>query len=126
MAMYDCEVFGYVQYNAELSYTELIECEEMLKERLPDVLHEQDAVHLDVVGLDDGLRIQFVLAEYDREHLHTICDAIAPLLPEKTTSRMLAVQKLLEKAHLFLFEDNGWNESAFNITQRIFDSTQHA
>ena len=34
MATFDCEVLGYVQYNPDLSYAELIECEDELKEKL--------------------------------------------------------------------------------------------
>ena len=37
MATFDCEVLGYVQYNPELSYAELIECEDELKEQLTDL-----------------------------------------------------------------------------------------
>ena len=119
MATFDCEVFGYIQYNPELSYAELIECEETLKEGLTEVLHACGADHLDVFGLDDGLRIQFVLEEYGENALHEMCDAVAPVIPSGVTARMFAVQKKLEIAHLYHFEGEIWKESAINIASPI-------
>lgn len=119
MTMYDCEVFGYVEYNQELSYAELIECEDGLKETLTDVLQASGAEHLDFVGLDDGLRFQFVISEYGENVLHELCDAVAPVFPEKTAARLFAVQKNLEVAHLYRFVANGWQESVLDISSGI-------
>ncbi|MCT4628035.1 hypothetical protein [Halodesulfovibrio sp.] len=116
MATFDCEVLGYVQYNPELSYAELIECEEELKLQLADVLHVQGANHVDFIGLDDGLRIQFVLADYDENLLHSICDAVIPFFPVQTIARLYAIQKDLESSTLFQFEKGAWKEAGIDIS----------
>ncbi|OBQ51888.1 hypothetical protein [Halodesulfovibrio spirochaetisodalis] len=116
MATFDCEVLGYVRYNPELSYSELIECEDDVKEKLTDSLREQGAEHVDFFALDDGLRIQFVLNEYDEGQLHTLCDAVLPCLPEKTVTRLYAIQKNLETSTLFQFENGAWKEAGIEIS----------
>ena len=119
MATFDCEVFGYIQYSSDLAYAELIECEEALKEGLTEAVHACGAEHLDIFGLDDGLRIQFVLEEYGENALHELCDAVAPLFPATVTARMFAVQKKLEVAHLYQFEEDSWKESAITIASPV-------
>ncbi|KAF1076079.1 hypothetical protein [Halodesulfovibrio sp. MK-HDV] len=116
MATFDCEVLGYVQYNPDLSYAELIECEDELKEKLADTLHVCGADHIDFFGLDDGLRIQFVLTDYDEGVLHTICDAVVPFFPVQTLARLFAIQKNLEISHLYQFEKGTWKESGIDIS----------
>ena len=121
MATFDCEVFGYIEYNSELSYTELIECENELKETLAETLHSCEAEHIDFVGLDDGLRFQFVVSEYGEAVLHEICDAVAPTFPKETTARLFAIQKDLEVAILYQFAAKGWKETALNISAGIYE-----
>ncbi|MFA9396090.1 MAG: hypothetical protein ACERJ1_15480 [Halodesulfovibrio sp.] len=116
MATFDCEVLGYVQYNPDLSYAELIECEDELKEKLADTLNVCGADHIDFFGLDDGLRIQFVLTDYDEGVLHTICDAVVPFFPVQTLARLFAIQKNLEISHLYQFEKGIWKESGIDIS----------
>lgn len=116
MATFDCEVLGYVQYNPELSYAELIECEDELKEKLAETLHVYGADHVDFIGLDDGLRIQFVLSDYDEGLLHTICDAVVPFFPIQTIARLYAIQKNLEMSHLYQFTNGTWKESGIDIS----------
>ncbi|SIO39097.1 hypothetical protein [Halodesulfovibrio marinisediminis] len=116
MATYDCEVLGYVQYNSELSYAELIECEDELKEKLTETLHACGAEHLDFFALDDGLRIQFVLTDYDEGLLHTICDAVVPFFPTQTVARLYAIQKNLEMSSLYQFTNGAWKESGIDIS----------
>ena len=119
MATFDCEVFGYVEYNPELSYAELIDCENELKETLTETLHSCGAEHIDFVGLDDGLRFQFAVSEYGEAVLHEICDVLAPTFPKETTARLFAIQKNLEVAHLYQFTAKGWQETALNISAGI-------
>lgn len=116
MATFDCEVLGYVQYNPELSYAELIECEDELKEKLSEALHAHGAEHLDFFALDDGLRIQFVLSDYDESQLHGICDAVVPFFPIQTVARLYAIQKNLESSSLYQFANGGWKEAGIDIS----------
>lgn len=115
MATYNCELFIHVRYSAELSYDELYEVEAKLTEELQQALEEHDAEHIDVVTQGDALRVQCVFAEYAEAAFRELCDSTAGCIKDSLSARFLFVDKDLESAHVYYFEDAAWEEVPLNL-----------
>jgi hypothetical protein len=116
MAKHECELFGVVHYNPELTYYELYEVEENCILQLQDILDAYGAMHLDFWGAGDSLQLECGLAEYDPDILHDILDEVAAMLRGKLSGRVVCVKKDLTALSVFQVAPGRWTEEEVSLS----------
>lgn len=96
--LYEC--FCTLVYDAELTYEEVLEREEQVKEAMQTLLLDSGAVHIDFVPLSDSLQIQWAFAELSGDDWKNLCAAIAELAVSGVQAKILLVDRNLEELQL--------------------------
>lgn len=110
MDKYNSKVYGTFVYADSLTYQELLEREEGLKENLDKLFLEFGAKHIDFTPLGDMLMFQCMFEEHDNEKYRELAARCAAFLPEKISARLLFLEKNLDSCNLFWIESLQWQE----------------
>lgn len=96
--LYEC--FCTLIYDAELTYEEVLEREEQVKEAMQMLLLDSGAVHIDFVPLSDSLQVQWAFAELSEDDWKNLCTNIAELAVSGVQAKTLLVDRNLEELQL--------------------------
>ena len=110
-----CELFGHFVYAEELSYSELLDKELILKSELSTLLATSGYAHIHFSSTGDFLLVQGVTIEYDQDYFHELCEDVQQLLDEHVQARILFVDRLLNSVVLYLINNRCWKENCIEL-----------
>ncbi len=115
VATHQIELFGHVTYSSDLSYHDLLEREEALKNLIQAVLAQSGADFIHFEALGDALRVQCVFADDGEVFFHRICDGLCPYMAEGLAGRLLFVDKDLHDLYYYSLSAGKWQESTLAL-----------
>lgn len=102
MPHYRYECFCRLSYASELTYEELIECEQALSEGMQELLEKAGAVHADFFPDGDCLYVQWVFPALEPADFEQLTGGVAKLAGNRVQGRILLVDKQLDRIRLGL------------------------
>lgn len=111
------EVYGTFTYAESLTYYDLLETENSLKENLDKLFLAAGGEHLDFTPLGDMLMFQCAFEEYDPDLYRELADKCAAFLPAKVAGRFLCLEKNLQSCHLFWVKPGQWREADVDLPE---------
>lgn len=115
MSKFQCEMFGHILYDPELTYNDVLVREAALIDGMQAVLDEAEAYHIDFTPMGDGLRVQCVFHEHTETLFHNLCQKLVPLLDANVHGKLLFVDKGLDFLHIYLLGQGRFAESTLAI-----------
>lgn len=115
MAYKKIELFGHIVYSPDLSYHDLLEREESVKNMVQEVLESSGGSYIHFEALGDTLRFQCALAEERDEIFHNICDDFAPHVKDGLDARLLIVDKDLDTLYSYSIVNGKWQEAVIGL-----------
>lgn len=112
------EVYGTFTYAESLTYYDLLDTENTLKENLDKLFLAAGAEHLDFTPLGDMLMFQCAFEEYDCELYRKLADKCAAFLPATVSGRFLCLEKNLDTCHLFWVRQGEWQMSDIELPRK--------
>ncbi len=109
----ECEVFGVVAYDPEMTYYEVNEAELALIAGVQEMLKTIDAEHLDFWGTGDGLQFQFTLSEFNAALLRETATGLSAILPDGLAGRLVGLDKQLTRIIALELGNDGARDLAF-------------
>lgn len=111
------EIFGEFTYPESMTYFDLLETEEFLKEQLDSLFIDAGAAHLDFTPHGDIIMLQCAFEFRNLEILRDIAQQVAELLPKGMHGRILCLEKNLSSYHLFWIERGQWQEAECKLSK---------
>ncbi|MDL2209511.1 hypothetical protein LJC26_01740 [Desulfovibrio sp. OttesenSCG-928-O18] len=115
MSFYKVELFGHVVYSPDLSYHDLLDREEAVKNTVQEILEKAEGSFIHFEALGDTLRFQCVLPEEREEVFHAICDNLAPHVKDGLDARLLIVDKDLDTLYSYVIVSGRWQEAVIGL-----------
>ncbi len=112
------EIFGEFAYPESMTYEDLLNTEEFLKEQLDMLFLDAGAEHLDFTPLGDILMLQCAFECRNLEILRDIAQEVASLLPQGVRGRILCLEKNLASCSLFWIESGSWQEGDIKLPRK--------
>lgn len=109
------EIFGEFTYPESMTYFELLDTEEFLKDQLDFLFIDAGAEHLDFTPLGDILMLQCAFEFRNLEILRDIAQEVAELLPKGVSGRILCLEKNLSSYHMFWVKRDQWQEKEYKF-----------
>lgn len=116
------EVYGTFTYAESLTYYDLLETENELKENLDKLFLDAGGEHLDFTPLGDMLMFQCAFEEHDLGLYQDLADKCAAFLPAKVSGRFLCLEKNLNTCHIFWIRQGEWKEADLELPAKAPDS----
>ena len=110
MAQFATELLAQFVYSLELSYDDLIACEEDLKAKATVFFEQNGGEFIQFEAMGDTLRAQCLFLNYDETLFHQLCEDLLPLINGDIEARLLFVNKDLESLHLYTLTHGKWQE----------------
>ncbi|MCX4310608.1 MAG: hypothetical protein OSJ28_10020 [Desulfovibrio sp.] len=117
------EVYGTFTYAESLTYYDLLETENTLKENLDKLFLGAGAEHLDFTPLGDMLMFQCAFEEYDSDLYRKLADKCAGFLPAKVSGRFLCLEKNLDTCDIFWIRHGEWQVMNFELPRKAPENT---
>lgn len=115
MSFHKVELFGHVVYSPDLSYHDLLEREEAMKNTVQGILEKAKGVSIQFEALGDTLRFQCLLPREREEVFHAICDDLAPQVKDGLDVRLLMVDKDLDTLYSYVIASGRWQEALIGL-----------
>lgn len=101
MGIHVCEMFGSLEYGAELTYQELLDQEARIQEEFQNILEQHQAEHINFFPLGDTLELHCTLAEFDLLKGRALCKELGKALTRGIDGKFLFVDKNLNRQAQF-------------------------
>lgn len=115
MATFACSMFGQILYDDNLTFQELLETEERIKDLMQAALCEYGAQHFDFTAQADSLLMECVFPEMNRENNHEICDSIIRHLGPNVLARFMFMDRYMDSVAFYFMGRGKWHEQALNV-----------
>ncbi len=93
MARANFEIFGLLEYDEELTFEQVQEIEEELKDKLKTIFAQAGSKQANILEIADGLQIHLTLQDTSEANLSKMCSKIKALLSEDFSFKLLFVDK---------------------------------